>query len=55
MSVRHDSRQFVDTNILIYAYDVTGGEKHHQAKQLLQDLWQSKQGCLSIQVLQEFL
>ena len=46
--------QFVDTNILIYAHDVSAGQKHHRAEQLIRDLWQSEQGCLSIQVLQEF-
>jgi predicted nucleic acid-binding protein len=48
------SLQFVDTNILIYAHDVSAGQKHTQAKELLHDLWQSEEGCLSIQVLQEF-
>ena len=46
--------QFVDTNILIYAHDVSAGQKHDRAQQLIRDLWQSGQGCLSIQVLQEF-
>ena len=46
--------QFVDSNVLIYAYDVTGGVKHEQAKALLASLWESRYGCLSIQVLQEF-
>jgi predicted nucleic acid-binding protein len=46
--------QFVDTNILIYAHDVSAGPKQIRARQLLEDLWQSRLGCLSIQVLQEF-
>jgi predicted nucleic acid-binding protein len=46
--------QFVDSNILIYAYDVTAGAKHEQAKALVAELWASRDGCLSIQVLQEF-
>jgi len=46
--------QFVDTNILVYAHDTTAGSKHTQAKELIQTLWESKRGCLSIQVLQEF-
>jgi len=46
--------QFVDANILIYAYDVTAGAKHEQAKALVARLWESRDGCLSIQVLQEF-
>lgn len=46
--------QFVDTNILIYAHDVSAGSKHSRAKELLAQLWQTQEGCLSIQVLQEF-
>lgn len=48
------SLQFVDTNILIYAHDLSAGEKHVRARKLIEDLWQSGEGCLSIQVLQEF-
>jgi len=48
------ARQFVDTNVLIYAHDVSAGPKHARAKQLLADLWAQGRGCLSIQVLQEF-
>jgi predicted nucleic acid-binding protein len=47
-------RQFVDTNILVYAHDAVAGPKHDTAKALLQDLWNSRWGCLSIQMLQEF-
>ena len=46
--------QFVDTNVLIYAHDVSAGQKHSGAQDLLRKLWQSGDGCLSIQVLQEF-
>ena len=46
--------QFVDTNVLIYAHDRSAGPKHQRAKVLLQELWDSGGGCLSIQVLQEF-
>ncbi|MBN1313861.1 MAG: PIN domain-containing protein [Anaerolineales bacterium] len=48
------SLQLVDTNILIYAHDISAGHKHNLAKALISDLWQSRAGCLSIQVLQEF-
>ena len=53
MSVKPESR-FLDTNVLVYAYDSSTGEKHRVAKELLQSLWDSRKGCLSIQVLQEF-
>ena len=46
--------QFVDTNILIYAHDASAGLKHIRAQELIRELWQSGEGCLSIQVLQEF-
>jgi len=49
-----DNLQFLDTNVLIYAHDRSAGDKHLRAKALIQGLWQSGEGCLSIQVLQEF-
>jgi predicted nucleic acid-binding protein len=48
------SRSFVDTNVLVYAHDETAGEKRDRARSLLAELWKSGEGCLSIQVLQEF-
>jgi predicted nucleic acid-binding protein len=47
-------KAFVDTNILVYAYDSSQAQKHQTAKRLLQTLWQSGQGVISAQVLQEF-
>ena len=49
-----EQREFVDTNVLVYAHDAAAGEKHDRAKALLADLWATGRGCLSIQVLQEF-
>lgn len=46
--------RFVDTNILLYAYDRDAGSKHERAKQLMIELWNEGNGCLSTQVLQEF-
>jgi len=55
MSERKDSGlQFVDTNILVYAHDLSAGKKREIAAKPLEDLWYSRKGCLSIQVLQEF-
>lgn len=45
---------FVDTNILIYAHDRDAGIKHDKARKILTDLWNQENGCLSVQVLQEF-
>lgn len=48
-----ESRTFVDTNIIVYAYDETAGDKHLAAKGILVDLWKSGLGLVSTQVLQE--
>lgn len=46
-------RTFVDTNILLYALDERQGERHQVAAQVLEELWESREGALSTQVLQE--
>jgi predicted nucleic acid-binding protein len=48
------NRKFIDTNVIVYAHDLTAGDKHSQARALLEELWDNRQGCLSVQVLQEF-
>ena len=48
------NRRFVDTNILLYAHDVSAGTKRDEARTLVEQLWESREGCLSVQVLQEF-
>lgn len=45
---------FVDTNVLLYASDPSQGRKHDVAKMLVEDLWNSRTGVISTQVLQEF-
>jgi predicted nucleic acid-binding protein len=45
---------FVDTNILVYAHDLDAGNKHDQAAEIVSQLWESRNGVLSTQVLQEF-
>jgi len=47
------ARCFVDTNILVYAHDRTGGPKHDRARRLVENLWATGTGVLSTQVLQE--
>jgi predicted nucleic acid-binding protein len=49
-----DDRVFVDTNILVYAYDSSAGDKHEIAEKEIASLWNSGQGLISTQVLQEF-
>jgi predicted nucleic acid-binding protein len=45
---------FVDTNILIYAVDFADPRKQRAARSWLDELWNSRRGRLSFQVLQEF-
>lgn len=54
MNVNPEMKYFVDTNILVYAYDLSAGEKHVLAAQLMEQWWENNNGYLSIQVLQEF-
>lgn len=46
-------KYFIDTNILVYAHDRSAGLKHQRAQALIESLWESGQGVLSTQVLQE--
>jgi len=45
---------FIDTNVLVYAYDADAGDKHLKAQQLLRECWEKESGVISMQVLQEF-
>ena len=45
---------FLDTNIVVYAYDISAGKKHDVAANLMIDLWNTGLGVISTQVLQEF-
>lgn len=47
------AKRFVDTNILVYAHDRTAGHKHARARALIEELWQTRAGAVSTQVLQE--
>jgi predicted nucleic acid-binding protein len=47
-------KTFVDTNVLVYAHDTDAGDRHAMAKDHLARLWDSREGVLSTQVLQEF-
>ena|SRR5215831_10834770 len=49
-----NDRAFVDTNVLVYAHDVDAKSKYQAARDLLRDLWSTRSGTLSVQVLQEF-
>jgi predicted nucleic acid-binding protein len=45
---------FVDTNVLIYAVDTASKEKQEAASRWRAELWKSRLGRTSYQVLQEF-
>jgi len=45
---------FVDSNVLIYAVDEANQKKHAAAKVWRSELWKSRRGRVSFQVLQEF-
>ncbi|MGO9085377.1 MAG: PIN domain-containing protein [Candidatus Sulfotelmatobacter sp.] len=45
---------FVDSNVLIYAMDEGNPKKHEAAKLWRSELWKSRRGRVSFQVLQEF-
>ncbi len=47
-------KTFVDTNILVYAHDLDSGKKHEVAKKTIINLWSTREGVISTQVLQEF-
>lgn len=49
-----DGKVFVDTNVIVYAYDVSAGEKHKKAVEIMKDIWSTGYGIISSQVLQEF-
>jgi predicted nucleic acid-binding protein len=49
-----EGRTFVDTNILVYAYDVADEHRHPVASERLGQLWAHGTGVISTQVLQEF-
>jgi predicted nucleic acid-binding protein len=45
---------FVDTNIFVYARDTRDRVKHERARACVDEMWQSRQGRTSIQVLCEY-
>lgn len=44
---------FVDTNVLLYALDEDQGDRYTVAAATIENLWESNDGVLSTQVLQE--
>jgi predicted nucleic acid-binding protein len=54
MSAETALREFVDTNVLVYAFDSSAKSKQTAAAALLERRWEQGTGCVSVQVLQEF-
>lgn len=52
-ALTHTAPEFCDTNVLVYAYGQPGDPKRERAAGLVQRLWESGNGVISIQVLQE--
>ena len=47
-------REFIDTNVLVYADDARDPRKRDQARELIRGLMRARRGVLSLQVLQEY-
>lgn len=54
MNVDPTLQYFLDTNLLVFAFHRSARLKHDLAVQLLEGCCEYENGCLSIQVLQEF-
>lgn len=48
-------RFFLDTNILVYTFDQSAPGKRRRAFELVEEALSSQRGCISWQVVQEFL
>ncbi len=48
------AKVFVDTNVLVYFRDASEPQKQARAAQWLKTLWETRQGRVSFQVLQEY-
>ena len=46
--------KLIDTNILVYAYDTSEGEKHEISRTRLREIWKEGGGVVCLQNLMEF-
>jgi predicted nucleic acid-binding protein len=46
--------ELIDTNVLVYAYDITDEEKHLKSKEIIQKIWKDGNGITTVQNLTEF-
>ena len=49
-----ETNAFIDTNILIYLFDISDHRKHNLAKKLISDLQKTSKLYISSQVVNEF-
>lgn len=49
-----NGREFIDTNVLIYADDARDPRKRDRARDLIRRLQRHRRGVLSMQILQEY-
>jgi predicted nucleic acid-binding protein len=54
IAMASEGRAFVDTNVLLYAFDASEAVKQPIAGATLDQLWASHSGAISTQTLQEF-
>ena len=47
-------REFIDTNVLVYADDARDRRKQARARELIRRLMRERRGVLSLQILQGF-
>jgi predicted nucleic acid-binding protein len=47
--------RLIDTNILVYAYDVSEGKKHIASRDIIMEIWKEGGGVVCLQNLMEFL
>lgn len=53
--MKENEEFLVDTNILVYAYDTSQGEKHTKAKEIVEKVWKEGGGVITVQNLGEFV
>jgi len=46
---------FIDTNIFIYSFNTNEKQKREKSQEIIQKALETKQGCISTQVIQEFI
>lgn len=48
-------KYFIDTNIFVYSFDPKDARKQNIAREIIQNALKDRAGCISSQVMQEFL